>query len=104
MVFKLKEAMNDYVVVEPFEKSAVLRSEEIATIFKVISIGKQVEIVGEFIDKEIKNKTITHKIFSYETGDLVIVTPKSVEKTLMGHQEVYYVRKSDIVGVVFNAE
>lgn len=88
--FKLVNAVGRYVVVEPFEKSTVLRAEEIATVFKIISIGDNAKWNerGNLID--------------LAPGDLVTVSPNSIEKTMMNNQTVYYVRDTDIIATVKN--
>ena len=85
--FILQKATGKYIIVEPFEKSSVLRAEEIATVFKVVSVGDCDPIVRDYLNPD----------------DLIIVTPNSVEKTRMGHKEVYYVRDTDVVATINNA-
>ena len=85
--FQLDQALGRYVVVDPAEKSSVLRAEEIATVFKVISIGCSCEGFG-FSDVKLA------------VDALVIVYPGTVQKVMMGHKEVYFVRDSDIIAKV----
>lgn len=81
MEFKLDRALDRFIIVEPAEKSTVLKADEISTVFLVISVGEE-------------SKT------SLSDGDFVIVTPNSIEKSLIGQKEVYYVRESDIIAKV----
>ena len=80
--FKLEVGLGRYVILEPAEKSTILKAEEVSTVFKVISIGN----MCEFLD-------VLENL-------LVIVLPNSVEKCMMGDKEVLYVRDTDIIGRV----
>lgn len=81
MSFKVFGAIGDYVVVEPIEKHSVLKADEISTVFIVVLMSNLDNI-------------------NLAQGDLVIVTPGSIEKTKMGTKDVYYVRESEIVATV----
>lgn len=79
--FQLDQASGKFIVVEPYEKSTVLQAEEIATVFKVLSVGNLTE--DELL-----------------VGELIIVFPKSVEKTMMGQTEVFFIRDTDVIAKV----
>jgi hypothetical protein len=85
--FTLKQALGRNIVVEPFEKSAVLKASQISTVFKVVSIGCLSEF-GGVISADL------------HIGDLIIVESNSVEISKMGQKEVYYVRETSIVASV----
>lgn len=87
---KIKEAVGKYIVVKPIEKSTVLKTTETATIFKVLSVGEDCEFG--------KHSKLAER--GYYIDDLIIVAQGSVEKCMMLHEEVFYVRESDIVAVV----
>ena len=80
--YQLKSSVGRFVVLEPVEKSSVLKAEEISTIFKVLSVGVGCE------DS------------SLEAGQCVIVEPQAVQKTKMGYKDICYVRETDIVAIV----
>lgn len=87
--FKIKEAIGRYLIVEPFNKSAVLKTTETETVFKVISIGG---LVGK--------SDGNGQWFQYNKiniNDLIIIAPGSCNRTMMNYQEVYYVAETDIV-------
>ena len=75
--YKIKYAIGNYVIIEPMDKSTVLKTEETATIFKVISVGQHVK-----------------------SGDLIIVAPGSVERTMMQDKEVFYVLDTSIIATI----
>lgn len=79
MTFKINNAYGNYVVIEPLERSSVLKADEISTVFIVVATTSDILLC---------------------IGDLVIVTPGSVEKTKMGTKDIYYVRESEIVATV----
>lgn len=83
--YMLACAVGKFVVLEPVEKSSVLKAEEISTIFKVISVGEGCEYG------------------SLESGVSVIVEPQVISKTKMGHKDVCYVRETDIVAIVVSS-
>lgn len=80
MSYKIEYALSPYLIVEAVDKSTILKTEETATIFRVIA--------GENEDK----KDLT--------GLLIIVAPASVEKTMMGSKEVHYVRRNEAIAVI----
>lgn len=87
--YEIDKAFNRYIVVEPYEKSTVLQTEETATVFKVISHGIPYDVdKGSFVSLE---------------GDLIIVAPNCVEKTMMGDKEVHYIRDADVIAVIKDA-
>lgn len=88
MSFEIDSALGRFVIIEPAEKSTVLIADEVATIFKVVSIGAMCEnIIAQYCIK---------------SGDLIIVEKGSVQKTVMGDKDVLYVRDSDIIARVKN--
>ena len=89
--FKIKTAINNYIIVEPFEKSTVLKTEEVSTVFKVISIGVCGEIEREIDESTAKGKDLLFKasVRQFNYNDLIIVAKGSIEKTLMGQKEIY---------------
>lgn len=92
MGFIIDSALGHNVIVEPHEKSTVLKAEETATVFKVISFGKEADRTpvgnGWYSKDEIK------------VDDLIIVEPNTVQKAVMGDKDVYYVKCSDILAKV----
>lgn len=87
MDFKVTKALGKYLIVEAQEKSTVLRAEEISTVFKVTSIGCLSDF-GGVISADLS------------VDDLIIVRPGSIEKTMMGHQEIYCVLDTDVIAKV----
>ena len=87
MEFELSTALGRYIVVEPYEKSSILKANEISTVFKIISINE-------------RNDCHSINPNSLVNGDLIIVIPNSVEHCMMGTKEIYYVRESDIIAKV----
>lgn len=80
--YVVASAVGKCVVVEPVEKSSVLKAEEISTVFKVLFVGEGCEFS------------------SLSNGNLIIVEPQSVMKTKMGHKDIFYVREADIIAIV----
>ena len=89
MEFELSNALGRYIIVEPAEKSQVLKADEISTVFKVISIGDLVEKKETSIPSHFLSK-----------GDLIIVQSGTIERCMMGTKEIYYVRETDIIAKV----
>ena len=85
--YQIDSALGHYVVVEPYEKSTVLKANEISTIFRVISLGLLVETYNN-------NNQWYNNI---KIDDLIIVASNTIEKTRMGNQEVYYVHEQNII-------
>jgi len=82
--YKIKNALGHFVVVEPVDRSTILRTEETSTVFKVLSVGgSEITDVGDEL-----------------VGQLIIVTPGSIEKTMMEDKEVWYVHDTSIVAVI----
>lgn len=81
--FSIQGAIGNHIIIEPVEKSSVLKAEEISTVFKVVSIGNNSELVLNLC-----------------IGDLIIVAPGSVEKVKMGYKDVYYVGGTSVVSKV----
>ena len=104
MEYVIDKAIGFYVIVEPMTKSSVLRAEEVATVFRVLSTPDNREIKSEYSQDENKimqNKTtFITKDNNYRINDLIIVAPNSVESTMMENEKVYFVRESDIIAKV----
>ena len=79
--FIIQSALGKFIIIEPYEKSSVLKADEISTIFKVLSVGHLADFTGH-------------------QNDLIIIEPQTVEKCMMGSQEVLYVRDTNIVARV----
>lgn len=99
--FKLEQALGDYVIIEPAEKSSVLKAEEISTVFKVVSIGRKFTMNADVISQSgYKDKECSYFAKHFLIDDLVIVVPNTVQRTLMGSKEVYYVLADYIIATV----
>ena len=94
MGYMIDSALGRNVIVEPHEKSTVLKAEETATVFKVVSIGDKVECFNIERHKNHYDK------WPIKKDDLIIVEPNSVQKAVMGDKDVYYVKDSDVLGRV----
>ena len=81
--FKILQSLGKYVIVEPVEKSTVLKAEEISTVFRISNI-----------------RDVKEPEFELMEDDLIIVAQGTIEKTRMGQKEVCYVRESDIIARV----
>ena len=88
MAYVIDSALGRNIIVEPHEKSTVLKAEETATVFKVVSIGKDADEETMEVLKTLKK------------DDLIIVEPNSVQKAVMGDKDVYYVKENEILGRV----
>ena len=80
--YTLISAVGRFVVVEPVEKSTVLKAEQISTVFKILSAGEGCENT------------------SLEPGKLVILEPQTINQSKMGYKDICYVRESDIIAIV----
>ena len=102
--FKIKKALGKYIIVEPVDKSTVLKTEETATVFRVLSIPetKEVKSTYKILDgnEMITETNFLHTEQNFEVNNLIIVSPNSVEKTMMGNQEILYCRDTDAIAVV----
>ena len=47
MEFVIDKAIGFYVIVEPMTKSSVLRAEEVATVFRILSVPDNKEVKSE---------------------------------------------------------
>ena len=83
MEFKLHSAIGHYIIVEPADTGKILKTEETATIFKIVSAGLLCEDPVGAADNE-----------------YIIVAPNSVETTFMGDKKVYFIRSSDVLATV----
>lgn len=97
MEYKIKNAVGNHVIVEAVDRSTVFKTEETATIFKVLHIpingGKDWVWNFSIAEAGFYNTSIYKNIF-------IICSSASVEKTMMASKEVWYVRDTDIIGVV----
>lgn len=106
MGYMIDIALGRNVIVEPHEKSTVLKAEETATVFKIISIPETTEVKSIYKkDEKDEYKMITETDFlhtkcNFEVNDLIIVEPNSVQKAVMGDKDVYYVKDIDILAKV----
>lgn len=80
--YNLVQAVGKFVVVEPVEKSTVLKADQISTVFKIVSAGEGCE-----------NSSL-------EPGKLIIIEPQTIVQTKIGYKDVCYVRETDIVAIV----
>lgn len=85
-MYKIDRALGKFIIIEPYEQSKVMVADEIATVFKVISVGN---------DTDSADLTNTHL-----TDTLIVVEKGSVLKTVMGDKDVYYTRSSDVVAII----
>ena len=70
MDYKIDFALGEYVILEPIDKSTVLKADEVATIFKVVSLGGNC------------------KTISCGRGDLVIIFPNAIKTQYMEDKKV----------------
>ena len=89
MGYKVDIALGDHIIVEPAEKSTVLKAEEISTIFRVVAFPFLSKI-GSYAKSEVH----------FNIGDLIIVEQGSVQKVKMGGKDVCYVQESDVVAKI----
>ena len=90
MEYKLDFALGEYVILEPVDKSTVLKADEVATIFKVISFGPSSSKVTAF------TKSSQHATF----GDLVMIFPNSLKEQYMEGKKIYFVYYNEILARV----
>lgn len=88
--YKIKDALGKYLIVEPYEKSSVLKTEDTSTVFKVIAVGQDVFV----------NDVGSESHYNINKDDLIIVPPQSVDRTMMGHKEIFYVRDTDVISTI----
>ena len=100
MGFIIDSALGHNIIIEPFEKSTVLKAEETATVFKVISINRIISSIPDFSKIAMEHNLQSEVLRYLSIGDLIIVEPNSVQKAVMGDKDVYYVKDSDIVSRV----
>lgn len=98
--YKIVSGYGEYVIVSPVDTSTVLKTEETATVFRVERIREELNSAGMFWHTTTESGSFKRTGIILKSGDYVIVIPKSVEKTVMGDRLIYYVRESDIVGIV----
>lgn len=89
MEYQIDTALGKHVIVEPLDKSNILHTEETATVFKIVSIGNEIDL-----------KYTMGVIKTIKEYDLIIVAPNTVESTMMGNKKVYFVMDSDIIAKV----
>ena len=89
MAYKVTIALGKHIIIEPVEKSTVLKADEISTVFKVVSFPFNCSL-GSHVKSDIH----------FNIGDLIIVREQSVQKTKMGDMEVYFVEESDVIAKV----
>ena len=94
MSYKIDFALGDHVILEPMDKSSVLKAEEISTVFKVISFGWNIK------DMSVVAYTKSDREVTF--GDLVIVEPSSIKQCTMGDKTVYWVYMSELLAKVIN--
>ena len=92
MGFIIDSALGHNIIIEPFEKSTVLKAEETATVFKILSLGIEVD--------RINCGNSWYQRYEFKVGDLIIVEPNSVQKAVMGDKDVYYIKDSDVLAKV----
>lgn len=92
MEYEIDNALGRFIIIEPAEVSKIFHVTEVATVFRVKSIG----LTCEGFTQE---NSCGWGLF---INDLIIVEPGSVQKTFMGDKDVYYIRDSGIVAKVIN--
>lgn len=91
MEYQVDFALGKHIIVEPVDESGILRAEEAASIFKVVSFG-----IDCLNCSELKSGILINK------GDFIIVAQNSVEHAMMGGKKVYFVVESDVIAKVKN--
>ena len=81
--YEIDSSIGHYLIIEPIEKNSVLKSEEISTVFKVISY-----------------RTFGEDMIDIADGDLIIVPKDAVESVMVGTKYIYFVRETDVVAKV----
>lgn len=90
-MYKLEQAIGKYIVVEPYEESKTLLSNELSSIFKVISVGLDTNIYVNIQHDD------NHKVILLKPNDLIDVALHSIQISSNG---LKYVIESDIIAKV----
>ena len=89
MGYAVDIALGEHIIVEPVEKSTVLKAEQISTIFRVVAFP-----FGSKIGSHVKSD------IHFNVGDLIVVENRSLKDLKMGSQIIYYVYESDVVAKI----
>ncbi len=94
MSYKLESAIGKYLIIEPLDRNNVLKASEVATVFKVVSAGYDCNL-NFHPSAEVSEVKV-------EEGSLIIVEPQSVTPVMMGFDQLYFIRETDVIALVKN--